>query len=207
MTSTYHIQAQQRELAILPKVGSLGLFTGDLRPLTATFAQPGESATEAVTRLAPRLKAFLAAEVLKAIGGVDVVKGAQVNGLSVKVQATGKTGRQVALNRFVPKTEIQIEITNNSDRDLFVAVLSIGDAGRMRVLFPYVDFAEGRERIPQGETLKIPEPGVNFPLRAPGLLEIMVLSSPESLRDAFKALKEISARGVFHRVAVSLLKH
>lgn len=195
MTSTYQTQAQRRGLATLPKVNSLGLFTGDLRPLAATFDQPGESATDAIARLAPRLKAFLAAEVLKAIGGVDLVKGQQAKGLSVNVKATGQTGKQVAPNRFLPGTQVQIEITNTSDRDLFVSVISIGDAGRMRVLFPYVDFAEGRERIAKGETLKTPEPTVNFSLGTPGLLEIMVLSSPESLRDALKALKEIGARG------------
>lgn len=195
MTSAYQTQAQQRGLAALPKVDSFGLFTGDLRPLAATFDQPGESVTDAVGRLAPRLQAFLAAEVLKAIGGVDVVKGQSAKGLSVAVKPTGKTGRQVAPNRFVPGTQIQIEITNNSDRDLFVSVISIGDAGRMRVLFPYIDFAEGRERVAQGQTLTTPEAGVNFPLGAPGMLEIMVLSSAESLRDALKALKEIGVRG------------
>ncbi len=195
MTSTYKTQAQGRGLAAIPTVDSIGLFTGDLRPLTATFAQPGETVADAVTRLAPRLKAFLAAEVLRAIGGVDVVQGPQTKGLSVSVKSTGQAGKQVATNRFIPGTEIQIEIQNNSDRDLFVAVLSIGDAGRMRVLFPYVDFAEGRERIPSGGVLKSPEPGVRFPLGAPGMLEIMVLSSSESLRDALKALKEVGARG------------
>jgi len=198
MTSSYQTQSQQRGLAALPKVDSLGLFTGDLRPLTATFDQPGESITDAVARLVPRFKAFLAAEVLKAIGGVDVVKGSQAKGLSVKVQSTGKTGKQVAPNRFIPGTQIEIQITNNSDRDRFIAVISIGDAGRMRVLFPYLDnldIAEGRERIAKGETLRSPEPGIDFPLGAPGILEIMVLSSPESLRDALKALKEIGARG------------
>ncbi|MDX2229911.1 MAG: caspase family protein [Leptolyngbyaceae cyanobacterium bins.349] len=195
MTSTYQTQAQQRGLATLPKVDSLGLFTGDLRPLAATFDQAGESVTDAVARLAPRLKSFLAAEVLKAIGGVDVVGGSQSRGLKVEVKSTGQTGRQVAPNRFIPGTQIEIQITNNSDRDLFVSVISIGDAGRMRVLFPYVEFAEGRERIPKGETLRTPEKGVDFPLGGPGMLEIMVLSSPDSLRDALKALKEIGARG------------
>jgi hypothetical protein len=195
MTSAYQAQAQGRGVATVPKVDSLGLFTGDLRPLAATFDQPGEAAADAVARLAPRLKAFLAAEVLKAIGGVDVVKGSQSKGLSVKVKSTGQTGRQVAPNRFIPGTHIQIEITNTSDRDQFVSVISIGDAGRMRVLFPYIDFAEGRERIAKGETLRTPEKGVNFPLGAPGMLEIMVLSSSETLYDALKALKEIGARG------------
>jgi hypothetical protein len=195
MTSEYQSQSQTRGLATLPKVDSLGLFTGDLRPLAATFDQVGEPATAAVARLANQLKAFLAAEVLKAIGGVDVVKGSQSRGLKVAVKSTGKIGKQIDSNRFIPGTQIQVEITNQSDRDQFVSVISIGDAGRMRVLFPYVDFAEGRERIVQGGTLKVPEKGVDLTLNAPGMLEIMVLSSSESLRDALKSLKEIGARG------------
>jgi hypothetical protein len=194
MTATYHSQSRQRGIATLPKVGSMGLFTGDLRPLAATFDTPEEGIEAAIARLSPRLQSFLAAEVLKAIGGVDVVKGQQSKGLTVEVRSTGKTGRQVAPNRFVPGTQIQVQIRNTSDRDLFVSVISIGDAGRMRVLFPYVDFAEGRERIASTKTLMIPERNINFPLGAPGLLEIMVLSSPESLRDALKALKAIGAR-------------
>jgi hypothetical protein len=47
-------------------------------------------------------------------------------------------------------------------RDLYVSVISIGDAGRMRVLFPYVDFPEGRERLTPGQTLTVPDPGVIF---------------------------------------------
>jgi len=195
MTTEYQSQAAQRGIANVPEIKSVGLFTGDLRPLVATFDQPNEPAIDAVARLAPRLKAFLAAEVLKAIGGVDVAKGSQSQELSVTVQPTGKAGRQVAVNRFVAGTEIEIQIKNTSDRDLFVSVLSIGDAGRMRVLFPYLDAPEGRERISVGQQLTLPEKGVKFPLGAPGLLEIMVLSSPKSLRDALKALKEIGARG------------
>lgn len=195
MTATYHNQFRQRGMATLPEVGSMGLFTGDLRPLAATFDTPEETPEEAIARLSPRLKSFLAAEVLKAIGGADLIKGGQSNHLKVDVRSTGKTGRQVAPNRFVPGTQIQVQLQNTSDRDLFVSVVSIGDAGRMRVLFPYVDFAEGRERIAKGQTLVVPEAGVNFSLASPGALEIMVLSSPESLRDALKALKEVGARG------------
>lgn len=195
MTATYQNQSRQRGIKTLPEVGSMGLFTGDLRPLAATFDTPDETPEEAIARLASRLKSFLAAEVLKAIGGSDLIKGGQSSKLKVDVRSTGKTGRQVAPSRFVPGTQIQVQIQNTSDRDLFVSVISIGDAGRMRVLFPYVDFAEGRERIAKGQTLVVPEAGVNFALGSPGALEIMVLSSPESLRDALKALKEIGARG------------
>lgn len=195
MTATYQIQFRQQGMTTLPEVGSMGLFTGDLRPLAATFDAPEEPLETAIARLAPRLKSFLAAEVLKAIGGADLIKGGQSSQLKVDVRSTGKTGRQLAPDRFVPGTQIQVQLQNTSDRDLFVSVISIGDAGRMRVLFPYVDFAEGRERIAQGQTLVVPEAGVNFTLGSPGALEIMVLSSPESLRDALKALKEIGARG------------
>jgi hypothetical protein len=195
MTATYQNLLSQQDIATLPKVGSTGLFTGDLRPLAATFGDPEETIEAAIERLAPRLQAFLAAEVLKAIGGVDVVKGGQSNGLTVDVRSTGSTGRQVAINQFIPGTQIQIQIQNTSDRDLYVSVISLGDAGRMRVLFPYVDFAEGRERLTPSQALTVPEPGINFRLGSPGLLEIIVLSSSESLRDALKALKEIGVRG------------
>lgn len=192
MTSTYQNQFSQQGINTFPKVGSTGLFTGDLRPLTATFGDPEETIEAAIERLAPRLQAFLAAEVLKAIGGVDVVTGGQFNGLKVDVQSMGT---QVAINQFIPGTQIQIQIQNTSDRDLYVSVISLGDAGRMRVLFPYVDFAEGRERLTPSQALTVPEPGINFRLGSPGLLEIIVLSSSESLRDALKALKEIGVRG------------
>jgi hypothetical protein len=195
MIPTYQSQFSQRGIATLPTAGSMGLFTGDLRPLAATFDDPEEGTEDAIERLTPRLKAFLAAEVLKAIGGVDVVKGEQSKGLKVEVRSTGTTGKQVAPNRFIPETQIQIQVQNTSDRDLYVSVISIGDAGRMRVLFPYVDFPEGRERLTPGQTLTVPDPGVNFRLGSPGFLEVMVLSSSESLRDALKALKEIGARG------------
>jgi len=195
MTTTYQAQFRQRGIATVPEVGSMGLFTGDLRPLAATFDVPEETSEEAIDRLATRLKSFLAAEVLKAIGGADLIKGGASNQLKVEVRSTGEAGRQVGPGRFIPKTQIQVQIQNTSDRDLFVSVISIGDAGRMRVLFPYLEFAEGRERIAKGQTLMVPEAGVDFTLGTPGALEIMVLSSSESLRDALKALKEIGAQG------------
>lgn len=195
MTPAYQTQAQQRNLGTVPPVNSIGLFTGDLRPLAPTFDQPGETGADAIARLAPRLKAFLAAEVLKAIGGVDVVKGGQSQGFRVTVKATGKAGREVAANRFTPGTQVQVQIQNTSDRDRYVAVLSIGDAGKMRVLFPYLDAPEDRARVAAKQSLTLPEAGVIFPLGAPGLLEIMVLTSAEPVRDALKALKEIGARG------------
>ena len=196
MTSAYDSQSRQRGIAALPKVGSTGLFTGDLRPLAATFNEPEEGIEDAIARLTPRLKSFLAAEVLKAIGGADVIKGQKSADLMVEIQPTGKTGAKIGANRFQPGTTIQVQIKNTSNRDLYVAVIAIGDAGRMRVLFPYVDAPEGRERVVAGQTLALPEKDVTFPLsKTPGMLEIMVLASADSVRDAVKALKEIGARG------------
>ena len=196
MTPTYQSQFSQQGMATGPQVGGTGLFTGDLRPLRATFADPEEPIEAAIDRLIPRLQAFLAAEVLKAIGGVDVVKRGQSHGLKVDVRSVGNSAKPVATNRFIADSQIEVQIQNTGQRDRYVAVISIGDAGTMRVLFPYVDFAEGRERLPPGETLTVPDPAItNLHLGSPGLLEIMVLSSAESLRDALKALKEIGARG------------
>lgn len=193
-TPDYRTQWQQRALKNLPPIGSLGLLTADLCPLTPTFDQPEETVADAITRLTPRLKAFLAAEVLKAIGGVDVVQGQRGAGLAVQIKPTGNTGKQIAPNRFQVGTQIQIQVQNTDDRDAYVTVISIGDAGRMRVLFPYSDAPEESARLPVNQTLTLPEPRVIFSLNQPGTLEIMVLSSADPIRDALKAFRELGAR-------------
>jgi hypothetical protein len=180
----------------LPKVGSVGLFAASLHPLTATFGKPGEGIIEAVNRLTPRFKSLLAAEILRVMGGVDVLSSAKTAGLSVAVVPTGTSGSKLAINQFQPGTEIQIKVKNNSRRDLFVAVVSIGSAGNLRVLYPYFDAPEDRARLSAGQELTLPEPGVIFPLsQTPGSLEIMVLASALPIRDALKVLRTIATRG------------
>lgn len=196
LTPNYQNLLRSQVPTELPGVGSIGLFTADLFPLTATFGESGEGIADAIHRLQPRFKSLLAAEILRAMGGVDVLDRGRTGGLSANVLPTGKTGGKLGTNQFKPGTEIQINIKNNSRQDLFVAVVSIGSAGNLRVLYPYFDAPEDRIRLPVGQELMLPEPGVIFPLsQTPGSLEIMVLASAKPLRDALKALRTIATRG------------
>ncbi|MBW4582029.1 MAG: caspase family protein [Tildeniella nuda ZEHNDER 1965/U140] len=200
MTAAYRGQLS-RSTGTPPEVGSLGLFTANLHPLTPTFKQPNESIADAIERLAPRLKSFLAAEVLKAIGGVDNLvtsqsaTNQQTGAIQVELRPDAPTQTNLGRNRFQAGTQIRVNVTNTSDRDRFVAVISIGDSGNLRVLLPYLDAPEDRARIAPRQTLTVPEKGVTLTLGAPGSLEVMVLSSGGSIVEALKALKAIGARG------------
>ncbi len=195
MTAAYQTQVYQHAGIPLPAVGSMGLFTADLRPLTATFAAPGESAEAAIGRLHPPLMNFLAAEIIKAIGGEDGLQTRLARGLAVAVNAKGSTAHQIDSTRLAAGTNVQIAVKNTGDRPVFVAVLSIGDAGTLRTLFPWVETSEGQERLAVGASLDL---GEVFTLGSPGLLEVMVLSSAEPLQDFLRAIKVIGAqqRGV-----------
>ncbi|MDX2232483.1 MAG: DUF4384 domain-containing protein [Leptolyngbyaceae cyanobacterium bins.349] len=165
--------------------------------MSGTFGTPNESVTDAVTRLLPRLRSWLAVEILKAIGGTDViVSGGGSGAVTVGVVAAGTTGGQVATNRFKPGTEIQVKMKNTAATDRYVAVLSIGSAGNLRVLFPYYDAPEEAARVAPGQELSLPEPGVRFPLSTTlGSLEILVLASGKPVRDALRVLREVADRG------------
>ncbi len=195
MTAAYQTQVYQRAGMPLPAVGSMGLFTADLRPLTATFAAPEESAEQAVGRLRIPLMNFLAAEIIKAIGGEDGLQRGPARGLTVTVNAKDGAAHQADSMRLPTGTRVQIAVKNRGDRPVFVAVLSIGDAGTLRTLFPWVETSEGQERLAVGAALDL---GEVFILGGPGLLEVMVLSSVEPLQDFLRAIKAIGAqqRGV-----------
>jgi hypothetical protein len=195
MTSDYQAQLEP-QTQTLPSLNSLGLFTAGLEPLTATFNQPNETLSDAISRLKPRLQSLLAAAILKAMGGVDIATANQTTNLEVNIVPTGTTGGRVRANQFQPGTEIQIKVKNKGQDDLFVAVVSIGSAGNLRVLFPYFDAADDRARVSSQQELTVPEAGVVFPLsQTPGAVEIMVLSSTRPISDALQALKTIATRG------------
>ena len=196
VTAEYQQAFRTQSVSQVPKPDSIGLLTGDLRPLTATFNEPGEKIVDAINRLTPRFQSLLAAEILRAIGGLDVVTGGQSTSVAMQVKSTGKSGGQVRGNQFKPGTEIQIQVKNNTQRDLFVGVVSIGSAGNLRVLFPYWDAPDDRARVAPGQELTLPEDGVTFPLsKTPGALEVITFASVQPIRTALAALRTIGERG------------
>ncbi len=180
--------------------GAIGLFSPALTPMTATFGDiPGESIGDSIERLRPRLQSLLAAMVLKTMGGIDTGSNQRDRTLTLQVESTGKTGRQISLNQFAPQTQIRVRVKNTSPEAVYVGVVSIGSAGNLRVLFPYFedyDSAEEKARLRANQELILPEKGVIFPLsKNPGAIELLVFSSRQPIRDALKGLKEIARGG------------
>jgi hypothetical protein len=180
--------------------GTIGLFSPALTPMTATFGiSSTETISDGIDRLKSRIQSLLAAMVLKTMGGIDTGSNGRQQALTVRVESTGETGRQISATQFAPQTKIRIRVQNTSDRPLYVGVLSIGSAGNLRVLYPYYDEFDGAEekaRLLPGKELSLPDPKVNFNLSAtPGAVEILVFSSKSPIRDALRGLKEISRSG------------
>ncbi len=105
---------------------------------------------------------------------------------------------QVGENQFASGSMINLVIENISRKDVYVGVVAIGSAGNLRVLYPYFgagSIAGERARLATGRKLVLPEVGVEFPLGAPGALEILTFSSAKPINKALTALQSIAASG------------
>ncbi|GJD19273.1 peptidase C14, caspase catalytic subunit p20 [Rivularia sp. IAM M-261] len=184
MTTAKHQELQQKRIPNLPTIGSFGLFSPTLDGvISSSFGDAQESVTNAVERLKPKLKSFLAARIVKDILGNTntskisitaslVVAGNQkllaetLTTRGIK-QTTGagnrpKPTKPVNLSESgVPKLPvgmgIAFQIQNNESVPLHISILSIDSTGKMNVLFPY-DRSEGATLVQAGQKLLIPQP-------------------------------------------------
>jgi len=205
MTTAYLQQAQQQKMTDLPPVGSVGLFTAGLLPITASFDRANEAIPDAVNRLRPRFKSLLANKILQLAVGGDRSAGLQV---TTTIEQKG-TQRSVTANtyQFPSGSEFQIRLRNNEERNLYMAALVIGSSGTLTVLFPYWDAPEDAALVAPGQELLTPQAGddYQFILRGAGFIEVLTLASTKPLRDMLQALRPIGeARGIASRSAVSL---
>lgn len=203
-------QAQQARVANLPPIGSLCLFTPGPLPVSDTWNSdnPAETVTEAVGRLKTRLRMLLAGQILKYVLNTDtsnVQLGTRVVPLAGP-GAGGNGGTQVAsdrsqvdtpeVRRLQAGTTIELKIDNNEDQGLYVAALVVGSDGDLNILHPLSpDAAEADALVLPGGTLTVPGPNTP-PLQVfgpAGFFELLVIASTEPLRDALKALEQISA--------------
>lgn len=207
MTANTLKTLQSQKLTDLPKVDSVGLFTPGLLPLTATFGDAGEALGDAVDRLRSRFKSLLAGRILQLSAG-DSGRGDRLK-VDATVVAKGTGRAATATNyRFKSKTEFQIRVKNNEDRDLYIAVLLISTSGNLTVLYPYGD-AEEAARVAKGTELLTPQEndGYQFTLTGDGFLEVLTLASTQPLRDTLKAIQKIASdRGIGARTAVPLTR-
>jgi hypothetical protein len=205
-------QAEQMAIATLPSDGSLCLFSPGLIPVPNSWHpdQVAETVTEAIARLQPRFKMLLAGRILKYILNTDT-SDVKVDARVVPTSGRGIVGSfgsrgaadaglitPTALGEtqtLVAGTPVEIEITNDEDRNLFMAVLVVSSSGDLVILHPLTpDAAEASALVLPGETLRVPgDQGPDLAVQGPaGFFELLVLASTEPLRDALTALEQIA---------------
>ena len=220
MTEEAVTQASQRGTINPPPFGSIGLFTSGLTPVEDSFARVGESIDIVVKRLRPRLKMLLANRILSLL--------ANGNSSTLKVEATvqpvgdrgivsnfGSRGLSETdwqsqpistnLRQLNAGSEIQLNIANQEDRDLYIGVLVISSNGDIVVLHPANwNAPEEAARVASRTVMAVPKKTVNFEdnfrfvVQGPsGFFELLILASTKPLSNAFKGLQQIArGRGV-----------
>jgi hypothetical protein len=202
-------QFQQQSIPNPPPVGSLGLFTAARSPVPDSFGRVGESIEEAMQpRLQTRLKSLLAGQILKtlvtgessSLKVTTTIKSLSGSGASSTVPSRGNQESQATqfsqTLQFKPETNIQIQVQNNENRNLYISTILIDSSGNLIVLFPLDwDAPEEAALVPPGQTLTFPQAGGEFQIRLKGptgSLEILVLASVKPVRTALIGLQNIA---------------
>ncbi|MEH2319009.1 caspase family protein [Nostoc sp.] len=200
---------QQQRIPNPPPLGAIGLFTAGRELVPCSFGRAGESVEEAVQqRLRTRLKSLLAGRILQMLvtGESSTLK------VTTKIQSVDNTatanivssrGNQEVQSRqfiqagqFQAGTNIQVQVQNHENRNLYISVVLINSSGELIVLFPRDwDAPEDSALVPSGKTITVPKPEDNFKfhLRGPsGILEVLVLASVKPVRNALRGLQNIA---------------
>ncbi len=97
---------------------------------------------------------------------------------------------------FQAGTNIQVQVENNENCNLYISIVLIDSSGDLIVLFPRDwDAPEDTALVPSGASITVPKPEDNFKfhLRGPsGILEVLVLASVKPVRNALKGLQNIA---------------
>lgn len=225
LTDTYKQAIAKTAGAVAPAAGSIGLLSpGGDRVIANSFGPANESVADAVARLRSQFTVLLANRLLQLLRNTNTSKVAvdvQVKpvqdgrGKPIAVtrtsrgQTTAKGGNTRSAASPSPTTQqvkigskIQVQVTNQQGKPLYIAILGIGSSGEMAVLFPSNWNAPSDASLvkPQ-ESIAVPRPGKDsfeFQIDGPpGIVQVMVLASTTSLRNALKGLQQIaSQRGI-----------
>ncbi|MFM7528442.1 MAG: caspase family protein [Nodosilinea sp.] len=199
-------------VSTLPPLNTLGLFTAQGIPIDGTFGFTNETVNAAVNRLKPKLKLFLANQILRGLASSTsrlAVAGEIFSPdrpeVRIPITPGSTSGRlsqtSVDLQTFKTKEDIQIRLNNRErDRALYLSCLAIDSQGNLIVLYPGMwDVPEEAARIDRNSELVIPRPEDNiyFRVDGSGFLEIITLVSTSPLRKALKGLQSIArSRGI-----------
>jgi hypothetical protein len=200
---------QQQRIPNPPPVGAIGLFTAGRELVPDSFGRAGESVEEAVQqRLRTRLKSLLAGRILQTLvtgesSSLKVTTTIQSVDNTATANIVSSRGNQEVQSRqfiqavqFQAGTNIQVQVQNHENRNLYISVVLIDSSGELIVLFPRDwDAPEDAALVPSGERITVPKPEDNFKfhLRGPsGILEVLVLASVKPLRNALRGLQNIA---------------
>ncbi|MFB2893299.1 caspase family protein [Aerosakkonemataceae cyanobacterium BLCC-F50] len=189
MTEANYQELQERKVADIPPVGSLGLYAPGLDLIPGSFGAAKENVTAGVERLKAKFRSLLAARLVKLTLNADSSKLKvsalmkvldSQTGQPIDVAASAFTVRGSAINspqlpnNFKPNsgeiqgvipnlplgTRVQFLVENKEEKDLYVTLLVITPEGEMVVLFPNSWTATSDAAlIKAGERRQIPEVG------------------------------------------------
>jgi hypothetical protein len=211
----------------LPPIGSLGLFYPTLQFVPNSFGAAGEAIDQAVQRLQPKLKALLAARLVKLTLNPNSSRLNLQASMSAKSTAQSQAAqlfevrsgqrdrgaaatvtRSLAPTRLPLGTPVQFSIQNNESRDLYVNVFVIDAAGDMTVIFPNQWTASAEVmRIAAGRSLQLPDQSDNFSFvtqEPKGTTEVLIIASATPLGNSLKALQQLAVRGGVSRGPVGV---
>ncbi len=210
MTSAYQQQLRSAQVAKLPEVGSLGLFSPALELVPDSFGATGENVTGAIARLRPKLNSLLAARIVKTVlntnssrlnvvASMSLESGEEELAQTVPLRSAQPKASLSSTTRKLPLgTPVRIKVTNNEASELYVSVLVIDPTGEISVVFPNQwSAAEEITLVRAGQTLKIPDSSKDkFRLvtqEPKGVAEVLVLASRKPLRQALQTLRAVAA--------------
>ncbi|MCF4967769.1 caspase family protein [Nostoc sp. CMAA1605] len=221
MTANKLQQLQKLKISNLPKVGSFGLFLPSQdQIIPKSFGEVGESVTDAVKRLQPKLQSLLAARVVKQILGntnssrlnvtvsMNIADSNELLAETFPVRGTNKKSNsstsaasvkvsESGLSQLSLGTKIAFKIQNNESQPLYLSILVIDAEGTMTVIFPNNwSASEDAALIEANQTQLIPQFDDEFVLTAAeplGVSEALIIASTSPLRTSLQALQKIAS--------------
>lgn len=218
MTADYR-QKLQQQVANLPAVGSIGLFTEGLELVPKSFGEPGETVTAAVERLEAKLKSMLAARIIKKTLNTDSseldvevsMNWVQPNKLIAKsATRRGKSNRQESEQTYSNKLPVnqlfQFRVTNHEPSDLYFTILLFDSTGGLVVVFPYQwPASDEMMKLRPNQTQLIGDPQqLKLKAKETGTGEALVIVSRSPLKNAVKTLVFLAAELKRDRGALEL---
>ncbi|PHJ59712.1 hypothetical protein VF14_17335 [Nostoc linckia z18] len=224
LTEVQQTELRNKQATYIPPLHSFGLYTEGIDLIPGSFSDAKETIDNALTRLKPKFRSLLAARIIKltlnanssrlnVLASLNILRPKELDITVVAQTYTSRSVSKVDQNSFIPptntninyqngipqiplKTQIQFEVKNKENSDLYITVLVINPEGKIDVIFPNIwSSAEDATLVKAGEILAIPKAQDNWVLgviEPLGFTEILVVASKSPLRKSLQSLQTIA---------------